>query len=272
MPPCLIRKSDGASLYATRDIASALYRMEELKADLNLYVVGMDQTLHFKQVFSVLKRMGYAWWNKCHHISFGMYRFKDVGKMSSRKGQIIRFEDLLNRAVEIVKDLMRQKNPNLPDFDKIAEQVAVGAIIFNDLVNDRVRDVEFDWDKALSFEGDSGPYLQYVHVRCQSMIQKYGLPLPDTVVALTSDEERELIKCLMRYEDILRQSFQNFKPSILAGYLLDVAAAFNRFYHNHKIIGGDQALAPSRMALVSITQQVIRAGLKVLNIQSPMAM
>jgi arginyl-tRNA synthetase len=232
----------------------------------------MDQTLHFKQVFSVLKRMGYAWWNKCHHISFGMYRFKDVGKMSSRKGQIIRFEDLLNRALEIVKDLMRQKNPNLPDFEKIAEQVAVGAIIFNDLVNDRVRDVEFDWDKALSFEGDSGPYLQYVHVRCQSMIQKYGLPLPDTVVALTSDEERELIKCLMRYEDILRQSFVNFRPSILAGYLLDVAAAFNRFYHNHKIIGGDQTLAPSRMALVSITQQVIRAGLKVLNIQSPMAM
>jgi len=276
MPPCLIRKSDGASLYATRDIASAIYRMEELKADLNLYVVGMDQTLHFKQVFSVLRRLGFSWWDKCHHISFGMYRFKDVGKMSSRKGQIIRLEDLLNRAVDIVKKLMHEKNSNLENFDQVAEQVAIGAIVFNDLVNDRVRDVDFDWDKALSFEGDSGPYLQYVHVRCESIIDKYRLKysaaLPAKLVALTSVEERELVKCLMRYEEVLQQSFAHFRPSILAGYLLDVAAAFNRFYHHHKIIGGDESLAPTRVALVHITQKVIASGLGVLNIAAPRAM
>ncbi|OFZ18557.1 MAG: arginine--tRNA ligase [Bdellovibrionales bacterium RBG_16_40_8] len=272
IPPCLIRKSDGASLYATRDLASAIYRMEELKADLNLYVVGADQALHFKQVFSVLRRLGYSWWDKCQHIGFGMYRFKDVGKMSSRKGQIVRLEDLLQRAVEIVQEIMHQKNPNLPNREKIAEQVAVGAIIFNDLVNDRVRDVEFDWDKALSFEGDSGPYLQYVHVRCQSILQKYGKGLPENVVALKSNEERELIKIIMRYEMVLIESFKNYKPSVLAIYLLDVCAAFNKFYHEHKIIGGEAEFESSRIALVYIAQQVIKGGLRVLNIQAPQAM
>lgn len=272
MPPCLIRKGDGASLYATRDLASAIYRMEELKADLNLYVVGADQALHFKQVFSVLRRVGFSWWNKCHHIAFGMYRFKDIGKMSSRKGQIIRLEDLLEKAVELVKKLMAEKNPDLADRDKIAEQVALGAIIFNDLVNDRVRDVEFDWDKALSFEGDSGPYLQYVSVRCQGIMNKYGRGLPDQVVALSSNEERELQKTLMRYEEVLTQSFENFKPNILASYLLDVSSAFNRFYHNHRIVGGDPGLEASRVALVYVTQQVMRHGLGVLNIQIPAAM
>ena len=272
IPPCLIRKSDGASLYATRDLASAIYRMEELKANLNLYVVGADQALHFKQVFSVLRRLGFSWWDKCHHIGFGMYRFKDLGKMSSRKGQMIRLEDLLERAVEIVRGIMQEKNPNLADREKVAVQVAIGAIVFNDLVNDRVRDVEFDWDKALSFEGDSGPYIQYVYVRCQSILHKYGKGLPQEVVALRSDEERELIKTLLRYEGVLKESFKNFKPSILAIYLLDVCAAFNKFYHEHKIIGGEAEFESSRIGLVYVTQQVIRSGLGVLNMQAPEAM
>ncbi|MCB0350742.1 MAG: arginine--tRNA ligase [Bdellovibrionales bacterium] len=292
MPPCLIRKSDGASLYATRDLASAIYRIEELKADVSLYVVGSDQALHFKQVFSVLRRMGYSWWDKCHHISFGMYRFKDVGKMSSRKGQIIRLEDLLNKAVEIVREVIREKNPNLPNFEAVAEQVAVGAIIFNDLVNDRVRDVDFNWEKALSFEGDSGPYLQYVHVRCMSILNKAGVSiegaagvsthasgtvngarkLPDKVIALKSDEERELIKTLMSYEMVLSEAYKNFKPNILATYLLELSSAFNKFYHKHRILGGEVEFESSRLALVYITKQVIKSGLGVLNIEAPDAM
>jgi arginyl-tRNA synthetase len=272
MPPCLIRKSDGASLYATRDIASAIYRMEELKADLSLYVVGQEQNLHFKQVFSVLRRMGFKWWDKCHHINFGLYRFKDVGKMSSRKGQIIRLEDLLNRAVVTVQKVIKEKNPDLKDADQVAEQIAFGALIFNDLVNDRVRDIDFDWDRALSFEGDSGPYLQYVHVRCQSILTKYGKELPAQILALKAPAERELMKTLMCYEDVLAQSFAVFKPNILASYLLDVSTAFNKFYHDHKIIGGEAEFESSRIALVYITQQVIRAGLGVLNIQAPNAM
>jgi arginyl-tRNA synthetase len=272
IPPCLIRKSDGASLYATRDLASAIYRVEELKADMNLYVVGADQALHFKQVFSVLRRMGFSWWSKCHHIGFGMYRFKDLGKMSSRKGQIIRLEDLLNRAVEIVKGVIREKNPDLANHDLVAEQVAIGAIVFNDLVNDRVRDVEFDWERALSFEGDSGPYLQYVHVRCQGLLKKYDKALPEKVVALVSDEERHLIKTLLRYEEVLADSFKNFKPNILATYLLDVSAAFNKFYQHHRIVGGEAELEASRIALVHCTQKVLRSGLGVLNVPAPQAM
>ena len=272
IPPCLIRKTDGASLYATRDLASAIYRMQELKADLNLYVVGNDQALHFKQVFSVLRRMGFSWWDKCHHISFGMYRFKDVGKMSSRKGQIIRLEDMIVKATEIVKKIMAEKNPDLKNRDVIAEQVAVGAIVFNDLVNDRVRDVEFDWDKALSFEGDSGPYLQYVFVRCQSVLNKYGKELPSEVVELSSESERKLIKDLIQYEMVLSQSFKHFKPNILATYLLELASSFNKFYRDHRIIGGEEKYLTSRIALVYVTQQVIKSGLGVLGVPTPEAM
>lgn len=275
IPPCLIRKSDGASLYATRDLASAIYRFQELKADVNLCVVGSDQALHFKQVFSVLRRMGFGWWDKCHHISFGMYRFKDLGKMSSRKGQIIRLEDLLNKAVEIVRGVIREKNPDLANFEEVAEQVAVGAIIFNDLVNDRVRDVEFNWEKALSFDGDSGPYLQYVYVRCQGILNKAaasGRELPAKVSPLQSVEERELIKTLMSYEMVLSEAYKNFKPNILATYLIELSSSFNKFYHNHRILGGEPELETSRLALVYVTQAVIKCGLSVLNIQAPKAM
>ena len=279
MPPCLILKSDGASLYATRDIASAIYRFDELKADIALYVVGGDQSLHFKQVFSVLRRLGFKWWSQCHHIGFGLYRFKDSelgGKMSSRKGQIIRLEDLLNRAVELVKERMMAKATGA-NIDEVAEQVGVGAIVFNDLVNDRVRDVEFDWEQALSFEGDSGPYVQYVHVRCVSILAKAGRRMPDDISgdklrALESSEERRLVKSLMRYEDVLSQAYQNFKPNILANYLLELCADFNHFYHNHKILGGDAAFVDSRLALVWITQSVIRSGLKILSIAAPTEM
>jgi len=282
MPPCLVVKSDGASLYASRDIASALYRFEELHADVALYVVGADQALHFKQVFSVVRRMGYPWWSQCHHIGFGLYRFKDTAdgsgaKMSSRKGQIIRLEDLLNRAVDMVKE--RMKDRSTENMDVISEQVGVGAIIFNDLRNDRVRDVEFDWEQALSFEGDSGPYVQYVHVRCESILNKAnatGLQLNDTSAAklrsLNSDEERKLVKSLMRYEDVLAGAYNNFKPNLVANYLLELCADFNQFYHHHKILGGEAELVESRLALVWITQSVIRSALKVLGIQAPLAM
>ncbi|MEK6554825.1 MAG: arginine--tRNA ligase [Bdellovibrionota bacterium] len=270
MAPCLIRKSDGASLYATRDLASAFYRHEELKSDLNLYVVGIDQNFHFKQVFTVLKKMGYEWADQCQHIGFGMIRFKDGEKISSRKGNIIRFKDVLNQAVELVKDIIRAKNPNIINLDLTAEQVAVGAITFNDLVNDRVKNVEFDWDRALSFDGDSGPYVQYCHVRCVSILRKYGKEVPTTfAVTPTSTEEVELMKKLLEYELALSNAFQQMKPNIIANYLLEVCAIFNRFYQNHRIIGGDESLAPARIALVNATRVTLKQGLKVLNIAAP---
>lgn len=276
MPPCLIRKSDGASLYATRDLASAMYRMTELKADLNLYVVGFDQSLHFKQVFKVLELAGFEWVKNCHHISFGLYRFKEGMKMSTRKGQVIFLEDVLNQAIERTSQLIAQKNPSLSAAEQksIAEDVGVGAVIFGDLLFDRVKNVEFDWDRILSFEGDSGPYVQYMHVRCASLLRKYKAekgktPSFDHVAVLSQPDERELIRLLMAYDETLAGAFRSFKPNILAQYLLEVCGAFSRFYHNNRILGEAEAIESSRMALVQATQAVLHQGLKNLSIRAP---
>jgi arginyl-tRNA synthetase len=272
MPPCLIRKTDGASLYATRDIASAIYRHEELKADINLYVVGADQTLHFKQLFKVLDLMGYPWAKDCHHIGFGMYRFKE-GKMSTRKGRTVFLEDVLTQSVELMTKIIEAKNPTLENKAKIAEQVGIGAVTFNDLAVDRVRDVEFDWEKALSFEGDSGPYVQYSHVRCLSLIRKFGKPVSDDFKCdLVSEEERELIRVLLNYQDVLTAAFDSFRPNIVAQYLLELCAAFSRFYNKHRIIGEPADVESSRMTLVERSRRVLAAGLKTLGIQAPEAM
>jgi arginyl-tRNA synthetase len=269
-PPCLITKSDGASLYATRDLASALYRMEDLGCDLNLYVVGNEQKLHFSQVFSVLEKMGYEWAKNCHHIGFGLYRFKDVGKMSSRKGQVIRLNDVLNEAVEMVAKRVKEKNPLLKNKEKISEIVGVGAVVFNDLLNDRVKDVEFDWRKVTDFEGDSGPYVQYGVVRCKSILRKAEGLTPVFAKKLEHESEVALINLLLEYEHTLKLSFETFKPNYLATYLLDITKAFSAFYNNCPILSvEDQDLKSSRLKLVEVTQKFIEQGLGVLNISAP---
>lgn len=270
MPPCLIRKSDGASLYATRDIASAIYRKEHLKADANLYVVGVEQTLHFNQVFKVLELMGFEWAKSSHHLSFGLYRFKE-GSMSTREGRVVFLEDILTKAVETVAKIIEEKNPNLEDKATVARQVGIGAVIFNDLVNDRVRNVDFDWEKIFNFEGDSGPYLQYCQVRCHSLIQKFGKAVPEKFSGdLVEVEERNLLRTMMNYPDVLSAASSAYRPNILAQYLLELAAAFNLFYNKHRIIGSSNE--GDRMLLVQLTGHVLKMGLKVLNIEAPKAM
>ncbi len=272
MPPCLIRKSDGASLYATRDLACADYRMNELKGDLNLYVVGVDQTLHFRQVFKVLEKMGRPWVGQCHHIAFGMYRFKDK-QISTRKGNTIFLEDVLLKARELAREIIAKKNPSLADADAVARQVGIGAVVFNDLVNDRVKDVEFDWERALDFEGDSGPYAQYCGVRCLSLMRKYAKPVPQTIpLALDAPEERELMRVLLNYQDTLKNSFDNFKPHFLAGYLLEVCHRYSQFYTKCRILGEPAEIEAARMTLVQMTLTVLRGGLKVLGVSVPEAM
>lgn len=269
MPPCLIRKSDGASLYATRDLASAIYRMEELEADVNLYVVGVDQTLHFRQVFKVLEKMGYSWAKDCHHIAFGMYRFKD-SRISTRKGNAIFLEDVFRHAIQSVRKIINSKNPDLQDAERVASQVGIGAVIFNDLVNDRVKDVDFDWDRALNFEGDSGPYVQYCGVRCASLARKFGKPIAQQFTAdLSSPEEVELIRLLLNYQGVLESAFQSFKPHILAGYLLDVCHRFNQFYNKCRILGETEETAANRMTLVEATRRILLSGLGMLSIELP---
>jgi arginyl-tRNA synthetase len=272
MAPCLIRKADGASLYATRDLASALYRMNELKADLSLYVVGVDQTLHFRQVFKVLGMLGYPWVDKMHHIAFGMYRFKD-SKLSTRKGNTIFLEDVFTRAIELVEEIIAKKNPDLANPKVVAKQVGLGAVVFNDLVNDRVKNVDFDWDRALDFEGDSGPYVQYCGVRCASLVRRYGKPVAQNFqLDLTSPEELELMRCLLNYQDTLRNSFDNFKPHILAGYLIEVCHRFGAFYTKCRILGESDDVQAARMTLVQMVFVILEEGLRNLSIELPEAM
>lgn len=274
LPPCLIRKSDGASLYATRDIASAIYRRDVLHADMNLYVVGEEQTLHFRQIFKVLEKMGYSWAHDCHHIGFGLYRFKE-GRMSTRKGNVILLEDILLKAMELMREMVEGKNPHLSEAEKerVARQVGVGAVIFNDLVNDRVKNVDFDMDRVLNFEGDSGPYVQYMNVRCLSVLRKFNQPIPQEMpVVLVSVWERSLVRQLMNYEDILQSAFRQFKPHVVAGYLLDLCQTFAQFYHHCRVLGESPDLEQSRVALVYSTHRVLTSGLKILNIESPEVM
>lgn len=270
MAPCIIKKSDGASIYATRDLAAAIYRHEVMKADEVLYVVGVDQTLHFRQVFRVLELMGYEWAKDYHHISFGQYRFKE-GKMSTRKGRVLLAEDLVRQSIELAGEIIQEKNPDLENKDVVAKQVAVGAIVFNDLVNDRVKNVEFEWERALSTEGDSGPYVQYTNVRCKSILRKQGGGFNGLTAApvFTEPEEIKLVFSLLQFGHIIEVAFRQYKPSILAQYLLDVCGNFSTFYHKCRILGEAPQVEQSRLALVWASSKVLTEGLRLLNIPSP---
>lgn len=269
-PPCIIKKSDGATLYATRDLTSAYHRHFQLKGDTLLYVVGVDQTLHFKQVFAVLKKMGNDWADHCHHIAFGMYRFKNAGKMSTRRGKVIFMDDVVERAINLALQIIQEKNPDLENKEDIAQKVGVGGLIFYDLLMDRVKDVDFDWERVLDFHGDSGPYVQYSAVRCHSLMKKYGKPIASEFqITLETKEEKRLIRTLLLYSGVLKNSYTHFKPSILAQYLLDICKDFGSFYANHKILDGDEALVASRMKLVESTHKILTQGLGILGIQTP---
>ena len=269
MVPCLIRKSDGASLYATRDLASAIYRHDQLKGDELIYVVGADQNLHFKQVFKVLEMMGFNWSSHCHHVGFGLVRFKE-GKMSTRKGRVIHLEDVIESAIDIVTQTVNEKNPDLQNKEENVRKIAIGAVIFNDLINDRMKNVEFDWDRALSTEGDSGPYVQYTTVRCKSILRKIefkwvGLP----AVADWTPEEEKLIFTMLQLQDVVRNSYTHLKPNILAQYLLQVCSDFGSFYHHNRVIGEESQIENRRLHLVELTRRTLEEGLGLLNISAP---
>ncbi|MBI5778408.1 MAG: arginine--tRNA ligase [Planctomycetes bacterium] len=277
MPPCLLRKSDGATLYAARDIAAAIHRYNTYKFDKLIYVVGADQKLHFRQVFKVLELMGYDWAKDCLHVDFGLVRFKGE-KMSTRKGTAILLEDVLSQAIERSEALMQARSAELADkvapeeTKGVAKAVGIGAIIFNDLKNKRIKDVDFDWDQVLTFEGETGPYLQYTHTRLSSILGKYALTNAEYGMRnakyelLNTPEEAVLVKALKDYPDIIRQSAEESEPSILSNYLLTLASLFNKFYQMHRVISDNKELTQARIVLVQRLKEVFNKGLVLLGI------
>lgn len=270
MPPCLLKKADEASLYATRDLAAAIYRHETFKFDKILYIVGVEQKLHFQQLFKVLELMGYNWASNCFHVEFGRIRFEGE-EMSTRKGRIILLEEVLNKSHSLARKIIEEKNPDLEDKEAVAEMVGIGAVIFAQFVARRNKFISFSWDEALNFDGQTGPYLQYTHARLSSLNRKFGGDMPRSVNfdLLDDPSEMKLSKLLGQLPIAVKSALNENEPSFIANYLLNLAGEFNRYYQRVRIIVDDRNLAAARIALSNAVMIAIRNGLKLLGIKSP---
>lgn len=270
MPPCLILKSDGATLYATRDLAAAIYRKEHYDFDKNLYVVAYQQNLHFKQVFKVLELMGREWAKDCVHVPFGMVSLEGQGALSTRKGNVVFLDEVLDTAVDKALAVIDGKNPELENKEEIARQVGVGAVVFGALSSGRIKDLAFSYDKALSFEGETAPYLQYTHARCCSVIAKAGeIKACFNTDVLCGDDAFAIIKLINAFDSTVEDAAAKYEPSILSRYLLDLAALYNRFYINNRIVGEPDDICFTRLELTEYVREVLREGLKLLLISAP---
>ena len=270
MPPCLILKSDGATIYATRDLAAAIYRQNTYHFDKCLYVVAYQQDLHFRQVFRVLEKMGYPWAKDCVHVAFGMVSFEGEA-LSTRKGNMILLDDLLDQAVAKAREIIEEKSPGLENKDEVARQVGIGAVIYTDLSNNRIKDIDFCWDRALNFDGESGPYVQYTHARCCSVLRKapdFAGVAPDWG-ALTDDEAQALLRLISRFPDVIRDAADKYEPSMVTRAVTDIAQAFNKYYYEHRILDGEPAQAAARVALTGAARRVIRTGLWLIGVEAP---
>ena len=273
MPPCIIITSAGTTIYATRDLASLKDRINKYDFDKAIYVVGNEQQLHFKQVFKVLELMGYEEYAKnCVHVPFGLVVDKDGEKIGSRKGNSVFLEDILNEAIDKVKDIMDEKNPDIEGKDEIARKVGVGAIIFNDLSNSRIKDEIFDWDMLLNFQGETGPYIQYIYVRTNSLLNKAGY-IPDIAdidfAKLSEKEAIDAIKLIYQFNDVIQNAADKNEPSILARYLIDLSQSFSAFYNEHKIITDDKNVQDARLFLSLAVGIVLKTGVELLGMEMP---
>ncbi len=271
IPPCMILTSQGTTIYATRDLSALLYRIDNYDFDKCLYVVASEQSLHFKQVFETLSKMGYEKYAKrCEHIPFGLVLDEDGQKMGSRKGNATTLEEIFNESIEKSLKIIEEKNPELENKEDVAEKVGVGAIIFNDLANSRIKDEVFDWNQILNFNGETGPYLQYTYVRTRSILRNVdGIPENADFSKLNNKEGYEVVRLIGSFGDVVASACAKNEPSIVSRYLLDLAKAFSRFYNEHQIICEDKDLQNARVALTKVTGDVLKEGLALLGIRCP---
>lgn len=271
MPPCLIIRTDGGTLYATRDITAAIYRKNTYDFDKCIYVTAIDQNLHFAQWFKVIEKMGYDWSKDLVHVPFGLVSLED-GKLSTRKGKVVLMEYLLDEAVKKTMGIINDKNPDLPDKEEVAKEVGIGAVIFDDLYNGRIKDIVFSWDRMLNFDGETGPYVQYTHARACSVLKKAEYvkgTAPIDYSVLTDDASVDVCKMLANYSAKIKEAASRYEPSVIARYLVDLSQAFNKFYHDNVILTDDENVRNARLAVVDAVRLVIKSGLEILGIKSP---
>lgn len=270
MPPCIIVKSDGATIYATRDLAAAIYRQRNYHFYKNIYVVGTPQALHFKQIFTVLKKMGYDWADNCNHVGFGLVKFADK-KLSTRHGDVIFLEDVLNESIEKTGEIIAQNNPNMENKDEVAKKIGIGAILYTFLKNSRERDIVFDWGDMLDFEGESAPYVQYSYARAKSILRRAEIDYSDADLShATSDDEYALVTALASFGDAVKDAADKNEPFYINRYVTNLARTFNKFYNSQPILKADvdENTKKARLALVEATSQVIKTALGLLGIET----
>ena len=270
MPPALITKNDGSTLYMTRDLAAAIYRKNTYDFDKCIYVVGSQQSLHFQQLFKVLELMGYEWSKDLIHVPFGMVALEE-GTMSTRKGRVVFLEDVLKQAVEKTKEIVLSKNPNAKNVEQIAKQVGVGAVVFQELSNSRIKDYTFSWSRTLRFEGETGPYVQYTHARCCAVLRKAEEEVTADINydLLSEGDGAEVLKVIGSFNKAILAAMRKNEPHIITRFVLDLAQAFNKFYHDNPILVDDVEVRKARLALVAATRQTIENALALLGMHAP---
>lgn len=276
LTPALIKKKDGSTLYITRDLAAVLYRKETYDFDKCIYVVASQQNLHFQQLFKIVDLMGFDWAEKCVHVPFGMVSLED-GTMSTRKGKVVFLLDVLTKAVEKTKEVIAEKNVAEDDIDQTAKEVGIGAVMFQELSNNRIKDYVFSWDKVLNFEGETGPYVQYTHARACSVLRNAG-ESADAVVNgsvkpdmsfVTGEAAYELVKAIGRFPEVVQDAADKYEPSVITRHIIDVAQYFNKFYHDEHILVENEEEKQAKLALVYAAKQTIANGLALLGIAAP---
>ena len=269
MPPAIFLRSDGATLYATRDLAAMKYRHDTYDFNKNLYVVAYQQDLHFRQLFKVAELLGWDWAKGCEHVNFGMVSFEGQ-TLSTREGRIVYLEDLLNTSIEKARAIIEEKSPDLEDKEEVAKQIGVGAVIFFVLYNNRIKDIDFWWDRALNFDGETGPYVMYTHARCNSVLRKAGeIEAEADYSALSDPAAQDVIRLIEQFPGVLHAAMDRNEPSMITRFSVDIAQAYNKFYYDNKILDDDMGARAARIALTKAVKSIIKEALWLISIDAP---